>query len=203
MLIGRRLDIPGNEHDNPMHWWLAATLMLAMGIVAIQDVGKELFGLDTAESLIEIVSVLFVIILIIGAKAFSFFGLGLLANWNVGRLVLMACFALLPLALFLGYAHCTMSHALLVHKLEFKKRVTAWQQKRTDKCVRVDCGQVDMRQVLQERDEMLYRFGYVHLGGWRTGAGDPDCSSVYLFTGGLFTERPSLGLSQSSSRGAF
>jgi len=203
MLIGRRLEIPGNEQDNPMHWWLGVTLALVLIIAAVQDAGKELFGLGVAECLTEAVSVSFVLLLIMGVKALSLFGMGLLANWNIKRLSLMVGLVLLPLACFLVFAHCEMSHALMGQKLEFKKRVTAWQHERTSKCVEASCGFVDLQAVLQERDSLLNDYGYVRIGGWRTGTGDPDCSSVYLFTAGLFADRPQEALPQHSTRGAF
>lgn len=203
MLIKQRLAIPGERRDDRiLHWVLMGGGGL-LALVVIQEIAARDFGLSTGEALSELCLVAGILVGATGFAITLLFGIGMMCGCGLKRAAVSAICCLLPLACFMGSAHCTMSQALMPQKLEFKRRVKAMHEAREQGCLQAYCQHVDLSRVLSDRDRFLGDYGYVRLGGWRSSRGSSDCAAFYLFTGGLFVGQDDPDLSRNTLSGAF
>jgi len=175
MLIKERLAIPiKTNQSTTIHWWvlLGAAVLIS---IALRDITLKTFGLDILQTLMELALTTLVICLpaitLMGIVAVMWHVL----KWDTSHGILLSAIALLPLVIFLLYAHLEMSRALAPLKIEFSERAAGsnGQDDKTSSLVAIT----------QVRDRLLANHGYVRLGGWRTSGNECDCTAIYLFVG--------------------
>lgn len=155
-------------------WWVILGALL-LASVALRDIALKTFGLDLSQTLMELALTALVIclpaIILMGIVAVVWHVL----KWDTGHGILLSGIALLPLIIFLLYAHLEMSRALAPLKLEFNECAAM----HGDQGIRT----ASLVAITKTRDRRLAEYGYIRLGGWRTSGNVSDCTAVYLFVG--------------------
>jgi hypothetical protein len=174
MLIKERLAIPNEQHSSSIHWWVILGALFLVSL-ALRDFARQTFGLDLSQVLMELTLTILVIclpaIILMGICAVVWHAL----KWDTGHGILLSCIALLPLVIFLLYAHLEMSRTLTPLKLEFNECAAM----HGDQGIRTS----SLVAITQARDRRLAEYGYIRLGGWRTSGNESDCTAIYLFFG--------------------
>jgi len=204
MFVRQKIDFSSQERpDSPIIFFILLGVLLASAAL-LNDLVQREFALDVMQASWEAVAVIGIIGLPCGIVLILSI---LVCRWlgrDAIRFASLTTVVLLPMVIFLGHAHCAMSRSLAPLKRSFKEKAEAAHGRPGGACLKAGCTtDQDLADILKRRDRHLAEYGYLRLGGWREGHGGVDCQGVYLFTVGLFTERPWAAMSQNSSRGAF
>jgi hypothetical protein len=192
MLIKERLAVPGEKNESSTILWIVALGAVALAMLAAQDFVRQNLALDVPQALFETLALMLVLVLPYALAVGITVLVASYLTWDVRRSFLLSLIVLAPQAIFMAYAHFTMSQALVPLKLNFKERiVTVKTDGRYRRACNAEGGEASpYADILAARDQLLREYGYLRLGTCQAGDDEGECHAVYLFTAGMWVNRP-------------